>query len=139
MKVIKGGKMYASGDVRVDLANFPDVNPSAISYGYTYSHAARRGLKRAPQGWSVGSVEYEASITLSLDMIREFEKIAPMGNIVKIPPFPLIISFFNEMNELIIDNLMVKFTGNGRDVEADNDNGLEREYELFVTFWEGID
>lgn len=133
MIIRRMGEVYSSGDCVVTLAGMFDINPSAISYNYKYAHEYQRGLKREPRGWRIGSKEMEAKLTLPLDVISVVEKAAKAvgGDIVKIKPFPINITFFNDENEAIRDLVIAKFTGNGRDVS--NDGELEYEYELFVT------
>lgn len=124
------GEYYSSGDITVDIAGMQDVDPSAIDYGYKYAHDYVRGIKRDPKGWRMGQKEMDAKITLTLDIVREFEKVAPNRDIARIRPFPIIVVFTNEENEIIVDTIIAKFTGNRRSVTGDGE--LESELELFV-------
>lgn len=133
-RIRRMGEAYSSGDVTVTVAGMRDVNPDAVSYGYTYAHATQQGIRRNPRAWRMGPKTMEGSITLPLDVISEFEKIAPNGDIALIRPFPINVTFFNSENEMIKDLVIAKFTGNKRNVGADED--ITNEYELFVI---GID
>jgi hypothetical protein len=125
------GEVYSAGDCVVTVAGMFDVNPSAIEYGYKYAHEYSKGIKRKPRGWRMGGIEYDAGkITLPLDVIAEFERFAPNGEIARIKPFPINITFFNAENEMIHDYVYAKFTGDGRSVTGDGE--LERELELFI-------
>jgi hypothetical protein len=124
------GEVYSAGDVSVTLAGIQDIDPSAISYGYSYAHEYQRGLKREPRGWRMGAKEMEGSITLPLDVVADIEKVAPSHDIAMLKPFPINITFINPDNEEINDYVYAKFQGNGREVT--NDGELEREFELFV-------
>ncbi|MEA4916547.1 hypothetical protein [Proteiniphilum sp.] len=124
------GEVYSSGDAVVTLAGLYDINPSAIAYSYSYAHEYQRGIKRAPRGWRMGQKEYEGTITLPLDVVSAIEKFAPKGDIARIRPFPINVTFFNAENELINDLVMAKFQGNGRNVTGDGE--LEREFQLFI-------
>lgn len=123
------GEVYSAGDVDVTLAGIQDVNPSAIEYNSSYAHEYQRGIKRKPRGWRMGAKSMDAKITLPLDIVAEIEKIAPGGEIARIRPFPIVITYFNSENEKITDLLRVKFTGDGRNVTPDGE--LEKELELF--------
>jgi hypothetical protein len=123
------GEEYSSGDVVVTIAGLVDVDPSAIEYDYKYAHTARYGIKRKPRGWNMGKVEYTGKITLPLDVVAEFEKVSG-GDIAKIRPFPINVTFANEENDMIHDYIYCKFEGNGRNVKGDD--GLEKELDLFV-------
>lgn len=129
-RIKRMGEVYSSGDVVVTVAGMVDVNPSAIEYGYKYAHEYQRGIKRAPRGWRMGAKEYESKITLPLDVMAEFEKAAPMGDIALIRPFPINVVLFNSENEMIRDQVIAKFTGNKRNITGDGE--LETECELFT-------
>lgn len=129
-RVRRMGEVYSSGDVVVTLAGLFDANPSAIEYGYEYAHEYAKGIKREPRGWRMGGKEMTSKITLPLDVVAEFEKVAPNGDLAKIRPFPINITFANEENELIHDLVIAKFKGNKRSVT--NDGELENEYDLFT-------
>jgi hypothetical protein len=124
------GEVYSSGDVVVTVAGMRDVNPSAIEYGYSYAHEYQRGIRRAPRGWRMGAKEFEGSITLPLDVVAEFEKIAPVGDVARIRPFPINVVYLNTENEMIRDLVVAKFQGNKRSVS--NDGELENQYDLFI-------
>jgi len=123
------GEVYSAGDVVVTVAGMVDVNPSSIEYGYSYTHEYQRGINRSPRGWRMGQKEMEAKITLPLDVIAEFEKVSPGGDIAQLRPFPINIVFLNAENEMIRDKVIAKFTGNKRSISGDSE--LENEYELF--------
>ncbi len=123
------GEVYSAGDVTVTIAGMYDTNPTAIDYNYSYAHEYQRGIKRDPRGWRMGQKEMDCKITLPLDVVSEFERIAPRGDIAKIRPFPIQVIFANQDNEMIHDRIIAKFTGNGRNVSQDGE--IEKELELF--------
>lgn len=129
-RIRRMGEAYSSGDVTVTMAGMRDVNPDAVSYGYSYAHATQQGIRRHPRAWRQGAKTMEGSITLPLDVIAEFERIAPRGDIALIRPFPINVVYFNAENEMIRDIVIAKFTGNKRNVGSDED--ITNEYELFV-------
>jgi hypothetical protein len=129
-RIRRMGEAYSSGDVTVTMSGMQDVNPSSISYDYKYTHETEMGIRRKPRAWRMGGVEYSCSITLPLDVVSEFEKIAPDGDLAKIKPFPINVVFFNSENEMIRDVVIAKFQGSGRSVS--NDGSLEQEFEMFV-------
>ncbi len=129
-RIKRMGEVYSSGDVTVTAAGMFDVNPSAIEYGYSYQHEYQRGLRRSPRGWRMGQKEFEGKITLPLDVVAEFEKVAPAGDIALIRPFPINVIYANAQNELIHDLVIAKFQGNKRSVTGDGE--LENEFDLFI-------
>ncbi len=129
-RIQRMGEAYSSGDVVVSVAGMFDVNPSSVEYGYSYTHEYQRGIRRDPRAWRMGAKEFEGSITLPLDVVAEFEKIAPRGDIAKIRPFPINVVFFNAENEMIRDLVVAKFQGNKRSVTTDGE--LENQFDLFI-------
>ena len=129
-RIRRMGEAYSAGDVTVTVAGMRDVDPNAISYGYSYAHAKQQGLRRKARAWRMGTQTMEGSITLPIDVAAEFEKIAPRGDIARIRPFPINVVFLNAENEMIRDVIIAKFTGNARSVTGDED--IANEYELFV-------
>ena len=129
-RIRRMGEAYSSGDVVVTINGIYDVDPTAIEYNQKYTHSYQRGLHRSPRAWRMGAKEYEGNITLPIDIISEFEKIAPNGDIALIRPFPIIVEFFNVENEKIKDIIIAKFQGDGRSVT--NDGELEYQYDLFI-------
>ena len=125
------GEVYSAGDAVITLAGMHDVNPSSVEYDYKYAHEYSKRISRKPAGWRMGAKEMSCKMTLPLDVISEFEKIAPEGDIAMIRPFPINIVIFNSENEMIKDKITAKFVGNGRKISPDSE--LEYEYELFVT------
>ncbi|MDD2345193.1 MAG: hypothetical protein RBS19_03265 [Bacteroidales bacterium] len=129
-RVVRMGEVYSAGDVVVTVAGMHDVNPSSIEYNSQNAHEYSRGLKREPRGWRMGAEEMTCKITLPLDVIAGFEKIAPGGKLAKLRPFPISVVIFNAENEMIEDYVLAKFQGNGRNISPDSE--LEYDYDLFV-------
>jgi hypothetical protein len=129
-RIRRCGEAYSAGDITVNMGGMPDVNPSAIEYDYNYTHEREMGLHREPRAWRMGGAEYSCSITLPLDVVSEFEKVAPNGNLAKLRPFPIIVVFLNNENEMITDCITAKFQGSGR--TATNDGAIEQQFDMFV-------
>lgn len=128
-RVKRMGEVYSSGDVTVDIAGMHDVNPSSIEYGTKYAHSYSRGIKREARGWRMGQKDMDFKMTLPLDVSAAFEKLAPLGELAKIRPFPVTVVTTNAENEIIVDVIVAKFTGNRRAVQGDGE--LENEFEMF--------
>lgn len=129
-RIIRMGEVYSAGDVIVTMAGMHDVNPSSIEYDTKNAHEYSRGIKREARGWRMGAEEQTCKVTLPIDVIASFEKIAPSGKLSKLRPFPISVVLFNAENEMIEDYILAKFQGNGRKISPDSE--LEYDYELFV-------
>ena len=129
MRLRRMGEVYSGADSTVTIAGMFDVNPSGMEYGTDYDHEYAHGVKREARGWRMGKKNMECKMTLPLDVVHEFEKIAPKGDIAKIRPFPINVVFTNSENEIITDVIIAKFKGNKRTISGDS--GMENEYEMF--------
>jgi len=128
-KIIKNGKAYDSGDVNVNMLGNPDVDVREISYSTKQEHQKNYGLKRRARSWSQGKIEDSCSITLPMDEVVAIEK-ASGGDLLKIKPFDINVSFVDEYNQIVNDTITCKFQEQGRDVNGEM--GLGKQFEMFV-------
>jgi hypothetical protein len=77
----------------------------------------------------MGKVENNGSVTIRLSSASAIEKGAG-GNLLKIKPFDINVTFLNEYNDIINDTVTAKFTDQGRDVDGGMD--IKKQYPLFV-------
>ncbi len=129
-RIRRMGEAYSSGDVVITIAGMRDIDVDSISYNYSYAHAKQQGIRRKGRAWRMGPREEGCTVGIPIDVIAEFEKIAPGGDIARIRPFPINVVFLNAENEMIRDIIIAKFQGNGRQVSPDEN--VTYEYELFV-------
>lgn len=134
----RNGKTYDSGDVEVTLFGQNDFEVTAISYGSKQAHTANYSLgTNKATSYSMGKIENEGSITFRLPSLAKIQKAAG-GDILRIKPFSVSVSFVNDDNELVTDVLTAKFTENKR--EANGDEDLKVECPLFILdidWWDG--
>lgn len=129
----KNGKAYDSGDVLVNIFGQQEDEVASIEYNTTQEHQKNRSLANEPTSWSMGGIDRTARITLHMNAARKIES-ASGGDLLKIKPFDINVSFVNEFNVLVNDTITCKFQSQGRTVTGQM--GLTQEYELFVL---GID
>lgn len=123
------GKTFDSGDVIIAMLGSIDYECTAISYSTSQKHTLNYSLgTNDPTSFSMGSKEPKASITLRLPSASAIEKAAG-GDLLKIKPFKIIVSYINDDNEPIVDVLLVKFQSQGRDVAGED---LKYQYDLFA-------
>lgn len=125
----KDGKAYDSGDVVITLLGNIANEVSEIVYNTEQAHQLNYGLGNKPTSWSMGKEEPTASITMSMKEVVAIENAAG-GNLLKIKPFDINVSFVNEYNVIVNDTLTVKFKNQGRDVNGEM--GLMKQFELFT-------
>jgi len=123
------GETYSSNDVSVNLAGFR-VDPSALSYTRTVTKTKQQGFSHQNNMMSRGAPEYACSITLPIQDVRIFEKLAPGGYVDLLKKLPLIVTYLNADNGLITDVLIVEFQSTGREVTTDG--AQQQQYDLYV-------
>ncbi|WP_027391782.1 hypothetical protein [Aquimarina latercula] len=126
--VIKNNKAYDSGDVDVFIGT-EAIDVVEISYDSEQEHQLNHTLKNDASSWSRGKKTHTASITLMMHDAVLLERAAD-GDLLKVKPFDISITFANEYNEVVNDTITCKFMKQGREVTGDM--GLNKQYDLFV-------
>lgn len=132
MRVIKNGKAYDFGDVKITaLGQFWD-EVVEISYSTTQDHQVNHTIgSNEASSWSRGKIMHVASITLMMSLVSNLEK-AAKGSLLAIKPFDINITFADEFNEIVNDTITVKFQSQGRTVNTEM--GLSQQFELFAIY-----
>lgn len=126
----RNGQAYSGGDVLVAMFGCLDYEVTAIEYNTKQAHTANYSLgSNDPSSYSIGKKEHSGSVTLRLRSASEIEK-ACGGDLLKIRPFQINVTFVNEDNSIINDTVTAKFMSTGRSVGDDDD--IKQQYELFV-------
>lgn len=126
----RNGKSYDSGDVIIAMFGRIDYEVTEITYGTEQEHQRNHSLgSNEGTSYSMGKITHTASMTLRLASSSAIEK-AVGGNLLKIKPFDINVTFVNEDNDIINDTLTVKFQNMGREVGGDQD--LKKQFTLFV-------
>lgn len=88
---------------------------------------------RKPTSYSVGDESYECTLMLGMaDQVamEAAAKKAGYANVLKIPPFPIVISYINPDQQLVQDVVIASFQSTGRKVgESDT---LRFEHAMFT-------
>ncbi len=127
--VRRNGKAYDSADVVLTMLGTVESEVQNITYTTSQEHQVNHSLAAEGTSWSMGKITREATITLYLNSVRKLEKLAG-GDLLKLAPFDINVSFVNEFNELINDTIVCKFMSQGRTVNGEM--GLAQEFQLFV-------
>jgi hypothetical protein len=125
----KNGKAYSAGDVHVSIFGSIDYEITEISYSKKQAHTANYSLgSKDPTSYSAGNNTYEASMTMRLKSIAMLEKAAG-GDLLRIKPFDINVTFTDDENQMINDTLTVKFADTGRNIGSDDD--MKQQFTLF--------
>ncbi len=126
----KNGKAYDAGDVNIAMFGSMSYEVTELTYGTEQEHALNHSLgTNRPTSFGMGKITYSASMTMRLASISAIEKAAG-GDLLKIQPFEINVTYTNENNDIINDTLLVKFMDQGRDVPSEMD--LKKQFNLFV-------
>lgn len=135
MTITRNGKAYDAADVTVEFLGNTPGEVYGLKYSTNQEHQKNYALgSNEPTSWSQGKMDHTASITLALADTAAIERAAQkagFSNLLKVPPFPIVVQYFNEFGERIIDRLVAKFQSTGREVN-NGGQGLMMEHELFV-------
>lgn len=127
--ITKNGKSYASADVQVSMFGSIDYEVTKLSYSVSQSNTANYSLGSAsPTSYSMGKKTYTAEMTIAVKSLARIEKAAG-GDLLSIKPFPIVVTYVDDENEIIKDTLLVKFAKQGKSAELDKD--VETSIELF--------
>ena len=127
--ITKNGKSYASADVQVSMFGSIDYEVTKLSYSVSQSNTANYSLGSAsPTSYSLGKKTYTAEMTIAVKSLARIEKAAG-GDLLSIKPFPVVVTYVDDENEIIKDTLLVKFAKQGKSAELDKD--VETSIELF--------
>ena len=130
MSIIRrNGKSYSGGDVHITMFGSIDYEMVEITYAKKQAHTANYSLgSHDPTSYSMGNNAYEASMTMRLKSVSILEKAAG-GDLLKIKPFNINVTFVDDENRIINDTLLVKFQDMGRSVGSDDD--MKQQFTLF--------
>lgn len=127
-KITRNGKTYDSGDVEVFVAGL-ELEVTNITYGNDQEHQLNYSLKNKASSWSRGKITPNCTIGIAMHDVTPLER-ASGGSLLNIAPFPVVVTFTNEYNEIIVDHLLIKFQNEGREVTGEM--GLKMDYEMFA-------
>jgi len=128
-RAIINGKAYDSVDAQVTIAGVL-IDIDEISYAKKREHQNNYSLGSSKAtSWSHGKDEPTCSVTIPMHAISPIEKAAG-GDLLKIRPFPINVTYVNDYNDIVNDTIIAKFQDQGREVTGDM--GLKKQYELFV-------
>jgi len=120
------GINYSWGNIRLILFGVPIVGITKISYKIKQKKENNYGMGYEPISRGYGNKEYEASIEIYTDELKNIIAAAPNREIMEIPPFDIIVQFEDPATGILLTQdilRMCEFTENGLD-SAQNDTKL---------------
>jgi len=139
------GRQYDHEDCRIVLPSGLGFGVQEISYEDGQEVEARYGRGAVPRGWGRKNYEASGSATMDRDQFEHFKlALAALGggSILDHKPFPIVVSYANEDQGLIVDVLpdvkVTKFGGGYKQGEA-NDGQVKIDFKILSPIkWNGI-
>jgi hypothetical protein len=126
------GRSYGWADIVCSPAGIPLAGITKISYGEKQDMQNVYGAGNRPVARGHGRIEYEGSLTLSMEELEKLQAKSPTGRIQDIPMFPVIVSFLPDGAPIVTHKLQYcQFKNNGRS-PSEGDVKLEQDIELVV-------
>jgi hypothetical protein len=133
--ITRNGKAYDAADVTIELLGNTPNEVYELKYATETADKLNYSLgSNKPSSWSKGQESHSASITLSMAdtaAIENAARKAGLSKITDIPPFAIVVSFFNEFGDRVLDRIMCKFMSTGRDM-AQGGQALQYQHNLMV-------
>ncbi|MGP1514461.1 MAG: hypothetical protein ACTTJH_00690 [Bacteroidales bacterium] len=131
MTVSRNGKALGDADVQISILGSIDYEVTKLEYGVKQTHEPNYSVgSDSPTSYRKGKKEYSCTLGLRLKSVSAIEKAAG-GSLMDIKPFPIVVNYVDDENEMITDVITAKFTEQGRSVGDDDD--LKKEFEMFCT------
>jgi hypothetical protein len=128
-KITRNGKTYDSVDVKCTINGAP-IEVTSLTYGNEQENQLNWTLGSSEAtSWSAGKRTPSATMGIMMHDVTPLE-LAASGSILDIKPFNVQVVFSNENNVQVVDQLLVKFQKEGREVTGEM--GLKMEYPLFA-------
>lgn len=129
--ITRNGKAYSDADVSIAILGSIDYEVTKLEYSVEQTHEAQYSIgSNKPTSYRMGRKTYNCTLGLRLRSIAAIEKAAG-GSLLDIKPFPIIVSFVDDENEMITDIITAKFADQGRSIGDDDE--LKREFSMFCT------
>jgi hypothetical protein len=130
MKIRRDGKAYDGADATITALGNVWEEVVSIEYNTTMEHQKNYTLgMNDASSWSMGKKDHTGSITMMMNQAVQIEN-ACKGDLLRIKPFTINVTFVNEYNQIVNDTVQAKFQSQGREVNTEM--GLNKQYELFV-------
>jgi len=132
------GKSYEWADILVNILGLPQIGITNIEYEEKQAMENIYGAGRLPVSRGYGKVEPTAKITLLMEELENFQTVAPLGRIMDIPEFDIVVMYLDSANvtrKHVLKN--VRFMNNKR-ASSTGDTSIPVELELCISHIEFV-
>ena len=130
---IINGVAYTHADIVLNFEGVPVIGLVAISYKDEQSIEPNYSTGNKPTSVGIGQVEFEASITVTMEAAQFLTSIAPSGRVQNLPFFDIGVNFLPE-NQALVRHVLKQCKFKGRDQSSETGNSqIEVVMPLFVS------
>lgn len=126
------GVEYTHADIVCNILGIPIIGLTSIKYSDMQEMTLNYGTGQHPVSRGFGTIQPEASITLTMKEIQRLTNASPFGRIQNIPDFDIGVNFITEAGDFTRHRLVrCRFKGRSTD-SSTNNSQIEEELELSV-------
>ena len=107
------GKAYEYADIIVSILGVPTPSVSSISYSEEQDTKMNYGTGNRPVSYGSGTITAKGDIEISMNDSEAIRATAPLGSLLEIPLFDIVVIFGNLQNIVTHTIKNVKFTNDG--------------------------
>lgn len=126
------GKAYAFAQIVVKAGPNMLASASAINYSEEQEKENNYGAGERPVSRGAGPIKPKADITLSMNDVESLRDIAPNRSLLKLPPFPVQVSFLNAQKVVTHTLMNAEFINDGVEAQVD-DKDIKRKFDLVLS------
>lgn len=125
------GQAYVWADIVATIAGVPLTGIIAIKYSEKQEKVNNYGIGSKPTSRGLGKIEYDASITLSMEELQRLQDASPNSRLIEVAPFNLVITYEKDARTVIHKLKDCEFMENGRDI-SQGDTEITYEVPLII-------
>lgn len=126
------GKAYVWADIVATINGAVLTGIMAIKYEEKQEKVNNYGQGSKPTSRGLGKIEYDASLTLSMEELERLQSASPNGRLIEVAPFSLTVTF--EKGALTKTHVLkdCEFMSNGRDM-SEGDTEITQEIPIIIS------
>jgi hypothetical protein len=126
------GQSYAWSDIELSIMGVVVTGVSEIDYESERENKLHYGAGSDPISYGYGAAKCKGGLTFKMSVLESIRSVAPARDITLLPPFPIVVSFVNAVNQIVTHKLLgCMFTNDGVTVKH-GDTDIEKKLNLLI-------
>jgi hypothetical protein len=126
------GQSYAWSDVELSIMGVVVTGVSEIDYESDRDNKFGYGSGSDPISYAYGQMKCKGGLTLKMSTIEAIRVVAPGRDITLLPPFPIVVSFVNVVNQIVTHKLLGCMITNDGVTVKHGDTDIEKKLNLLI-------